>query len=130
MLGSRVWATFTLLYSVCLCSSTWLTTPNYKAGRLFCPLRFSSQPVRLTHGFFHFFLILSFYFKHNAPQNYTTVSLTGVNFFAYFFFKCGPFYSATLCQRRDKHGLGPSMGWVGLSWVAFSSTCDWLGGLG
>jgi len=28
---------------------------------------------------------------------------------------------------RDGHGLGPSMGWGGLSWVAFSSTCDGLG---
>ena len=34
---------------------------------------------------------------------------------------------------RDEHGLGPSMGWVGLDWagwVAFSSTCDGFGGLG
>jgi len=31
---------------------------------------------------------------------------------------------------RDGHGLGPSMGWVGLGWVAFSSTCDGFGGLG
>ena len=28
---------------------------------------------------------------------------------------------------RDGHGLGPSMGWIGLGWVAFSSTSDGLG---
>jgi len=33
-------------------------------------------------------------------------------------------------RTRDGHGLGPSMGWVGLGWVAFFSTCDGLGGLG
>ena len=27
----------------------------------------------------------------------------------------------------DGHGLGPSMGWVGLGWFAFSSTCEGLG---
>ena len=29
-------------------------------------------------------------------------------------------------QHKDGHWLGPSMGWVGLGWVAFSGTC-WVG---
>jgi len=33
-------------------------------------------------------------------------------------------------STRDGHGLGPSMGWVGLGWVEFSSACDGLSGLG
>jgi hypothetical protein len=35
-----------------------------------------------------------------------------------------------ITQDRDGHGLGPSMGWVGLGWVEFSSTCDGLGWVG
>jgi len=37
---------------------------------------------------------------------------------------CRAFYCAvclhvclSVCVRRDGHGLGPSMGWVGLGWV-------------
>jgi len=33
-------------------------------------------------------------------------------------------------EHRDGHGLGPSIGWVGLIWVEFFGACRGLDGLG